>query len=129
MKRFVTVFVLLISTVVCTAQTSSIKDLYGKWEAVDSENVSGGLEIVDSTSIYLVYGDEKRKVVTYKADFAKSPVRFDFVLKNGNEDMKLNSLMQFINEDLIQWQVFEGDTQPAYFKENDGNLVYLRRKK
>lgn len=129
MKKYITAFVLLVTTLTTVAQNRSFKDLVGRWEAVDSDNNSGGLEIEDSTRVYLVYGDERKQIVSYKTDFQKSPARFDFTIKNGTESFELRSLVQFINDDLLQWQVFEDDVQPAHFKENEGTLVYLRRKK
>ena len=129
MKKYITAFVLLITTLTAVAQNRNFKDLVGKWEAVDSDNNSGGLEIEDSIKIYLVYGDERKQIVSFKTDFQKSPARFDFTIKNGTESFELRSLIQFINDDLLQWQVFEDDVQPAHFKENEGTLVYLRRKK
>ena len=107
----------------------SLQNLVGRWEAVRAASESGGLEVVDSTAIYLVYGSEKKKIVSYKADFSATPVRFDFVVKDSTETITLKSLLEFVNNDLIKWQLFEGDAKPLYFANDSGEILYLRRKK
>jgi hypothetical protein len=120
---------LLLTFSTLLAQEQSIQNLVGRWEAVDAENKSGGLEVVDSATIYLVYGTEKKRLAVYKADFSRKPAWFDFTIKEGGETMQMKSLISVINEDLIQWQVFQGDVRPAHFKQGEGEMMYLRRKK
>jgi hypothetical protein len=130
MKTFIVVMLLgLFSFNNLSAQTRDIRQLIGKWEAVDSENQKGGLEVVDSSTIYLVFGTEKKRIASYKADFTKSPVWFDFVIKDESNTLQLKSLILFVNDDLIQWQVSEGDVRPANFSQTNGEMMYLRRKK
>jgi hypothetical protein len=128
MKKF---FILLLSVFLCCAaeaQNRSFQHLIGRWEAVDSENSSGGLEVLDSTKVFMVYNNEK-KAIECKVDFTKSPIWFDFTIKDSTGTLRMKSLLQFVNDDLIQWQVFEGDAQPVQFASNSGDMVYLRRKK
>ena len=129
MKKFfcVLMFYTFIS-IAAGAQFRSIQHLMGKWEAVDAENSSGALEVIDSNKIYLVYGQEKKAISSFKIDFSKSPAPFDFTIKDSSETRDLKSLLQFINDDLIQWQVFESEIRPAHFTQSGGQLVYLRRK-
>jgi hypothetical protein len=130
MKTFIVVMLLgLFSFNNVSAQTRDIQQLIGKWEAVDSENQKGGLEVVDSSTIYLVFGTEKKRIASYKADFTKSPVWFDFVIKDESNTLQLKSLILFVNDDLIQWQVSESDVRPANFSQTNGEMMYLRRKK
>ena len=130
MKTFIVVMLLgLFSFNNLSAQTRDIRQLIGKWEAVDSENQKGGLEVVDSSTIYLVFGTEKKRIASYKADFTKSPVWFDFVIKDESNTLQLKSLILFVNDDLIQWQVSESDVRPANFSQTNGEMMYLRRKK
>lgn len=129
MKKLLGVLVLWALSYSALAQQKGFALLAGNWEAVDSENSSGGLEIVDSTKIFLVYGDEKKAVSSFKIDFSKSPAWFDFTIKDSTQILQLKSLVQFINDDLIQWQVFESDVRPAHFTQSGGQMVYLRRKK
>lgn len=129
MKKFfcVLMFYTFIS-IAAGAQFRSIQHLMGKWEAVDAENSSGALEVIDSNKIYLVYGQEKKAISSFKIDFSKSPAPFDFTIKDSSETRDLKSLLQFINDDLIQWQVFESEVRPAHFTQSGGQIVYLRRK-
>lgn len=129
MKTFFTLLIALICAGPVWAQNRSFKNLVGKWEAVDSENQSGGLEIIDSVQIFLVYGTERKTVGSCKFDFAKSPCWFDFSLKDSTGTQNLKSILLFVNDDLIQWQVFDGDMRPANFSSSQGEMVYLRRKK
>jgi hypothetical protein len=79
--------------------------------------------------MYIVYGAEKKRIAGYKADFSKSPAWFDFMVKDSSEVYHLKSLMQFINDDLIQWQLFDGTDRPDHFTEKEGEILYLRRKR
>ena len=111
------------------AQDKSIQSLVGIWETITSGAEGGGLEVKDSTELFLVYGGQKKKIVHYKADFNKTPARFDFTVQDSTQNLSLKSLLQFVNNDLIKWQVFEGDVPPMHFASNDGEILYLRRKK
>jgi hypothetical protein len=129
MKKIFTLLVVLVCSTTIWAQGRNFQHLVGVWEAVDSENQSGGLEIIDSQKIYLVYGKERKPVASCQFNFAQSPSWFDFSIKDSTGSMNLKSLMLFVNDDLIQWQVFDGDVRPAHFSEGAGQMVYLRRKK
>ena len=109
------------------AQDKSIQSLVGIWETITSEG--GGLEIKDSTELFLVYGGQKKKIVNYRADFSKTPTRFDFTVQDSTQNLSLKSLLQFVNNDLIKWQVFEGNDAPMHFASNGSEILYLRRKK
>lgn len=112
------------------AQSASFSKLIGKWEAVDADNKTGRLEVLDSSKIFLSYGQEKKPVTSFKADFSKSPVWFDFTVANDSNKIKIKSILVFINDNLVQWQVFKGDAvRPAHFTEDKGEIIYLRRKK
>jgi hypothetical protein len=112
------------------AQSAGFQKLIGKWEAVNSENQNGGLEVIDSSKVFLVYGTEKKSLSAFKADFQKSPIWFDFTIDDGTGAITIKSLIHFINDNLVQWQVFQGDAvRPAHFTEDKGEIIYLRRKK
>jgi hypothetical protein len=117
-------FLLLLSMTVA-GQTHTLKNLVGRWESSDG----AGIEVVDSAKIFLLYNGDRKQVVSYEANFSKSPCWFDFTVgsdSSGNISMK--SLLLFVNDDLLQWQIFE-DERPANFSANKGTMVYLRRKK
>ena len=109
---------------VATAQNKyGFANLKGSWR-----NKSGaGLDIVDSNTIYIVYGTQRKLVTRTKADFSKSPVWLDLAVKASAKTTTLKSLLVFVNEDLLQWQVFDSETRPAYFSTNRGDILFLRR--
>ena len=125
------VMLAVVSFLICAqvAAQRSIQSLVGRWGAVRATNDGSGLEVVDSTAIYLVYGTQKKKIDSYKADFTQSPVQFNFKVKDSTETLNLRSLLEFINDDLIKWQLFEGDAMPVHFVNDRGEILYLRRKK
>lgn len=127
-----TLFILLLTILFSApawSQNRSFKNLVGRWEAVDAENQSGGLEFIDSLHIFLVYGKERKPATACTFDFSKSPNWFDFSLVDSTGITILKSLLLFVNDDLIQWQVFDDDARPAHFTGNQEQMVYLRRKK
>jgi hypothetical protein len=129
MKRIIPAIVLTLLSAIVSAQINNFQMLVGKWEAVDNNNQNGSLEVIDSTNIFLVYGNQKMPVINYKADFTKVPAWSDFTVKDSTQELSLKSLIQFLNNDLIQWQVFDGDTRPAIFAADRGEMVYLKRKR
>ena len=60
-----TVYAVLFASMMVLAQTRDITSLVGKWEAVDVDDKNGGLEVIDSTTIFLVYGNNKLPVISY----------------------------------------------------------------
>jgi|SRR5215204_2554318 len=124
MKKFFSWLLAFSLTMTCYAQNYSLQNLVGKWESPDG----GGIEATDTTKIFLVYGTEKKPILSYKADFSKSPCWFDFVVKDGDKNLNLKSLLLFVNNDLLQWQVFYDDVRPSGFTNEKGDMVYLKRK-
>jgi hypothetical protein len=123
-KVIVAMALFLMMGVVANAQKKySFENLKGSWR-----NSNGaGLDIVDSNNIFIVYGTQKKQVTRSRADFSKSPVWFDLAVKNSNHETTLKSLLLFVNEDLIQWQVFDSETRPAYFSTTKGDMLFLKR--
>ncbi len=112
------------------AQSASFQKLIGKWEVVDADNKTGRLEVLDSSKIFLAYGQEKKPITSFNADFSKSPVWFDFTVDDGSDNITIKSILLFINDNLLQWQVFQEDAaRTAHFTEDKGEIIYLRRKK
>ena len=108
------------------AQDMTMQKLQGKWLRTDGM----GLDVVDSSTIYVVWGTEKREVVSYKADFTKSPAWFDFTVRHKDTTIIVKSLVYLINEDILKWQVFDGsDKRPVYFSSDKGEMLYLKRMK
>jgi hypothetical protein len=106
-------------------QNLSWKNLTGRWEGPDG----GGIEVVDSSKVYLIYGDQRKQLSSYKVDFSKTPAWFDFTVTDSSQTMSMRSLLLLVNDDLMKWQVFEEDNRPVHFSSDTGDLLYLRRKK
>lgn len=127
------IFILMLCAFLQTsvlAQSAGFQKLIGKWEAVDADNKTGRLEVLDSSKIFLAYGQEKKPITSFNADFSKSPVWFDFTVSSDSDNIKIKSILLFINDNLVQWQVFGSDAvRPAHFTEDKGEIIYLRRKK
>lgn len=126
MKQFF-LYILMCFTLAVSAQTKTLKDFTGTWLAVNENDA--GLEVVDSSTVYIIYGTQRKAAVNPTFDFTKSPVRFNFGVKDEKQNLSMKSLILFVNDDLLQWQIFDGDVQPAAFSSNQGDLMYLRRKK
>lgn len=125
MKKLLVVLAFFVSMMgVAGAQDKyNFENLKGSWR-----NRNGaGLDIVDSNTIYIVYGTQKKLVTRCKADFSKSPVWLDLAVKESGKVTTLKSLLLFVNDDLLQWQVFDSETRPAYFSANRGDMLFLKR--
>lgn len=117
------VFLLSMNVAVQAQKKYSFANLKGSWR-----NSSGaGLDIVDSNTIYIVYGSQKKLVTRSRADFSKSPVWLDLAVKDSTHLITLKSILLFVNEDLLQWQVFDSETRPAYFSTDKGDMLFLKR--
>ena len=80
------------------SQTTCIKSLIGKWETSDG----AGLEIIDSTKIFVVYVNERKPILSYKADFSKSPCWFDFVVTDtAQKPSTMKSILLLQGNDAI----------------------------
>jgi hypothetical protein len=124
-KIWMGLFVIIIS-LSASAQKLSIKSLVGRWETADG----AGLEIIDSSRIFVTYGTERKPILSYKADFSKSPWWFDFVVKDSAQQLStMKSLLLLEGNDILKWQVFEDGNRPITFTTNTEEIVILRRKK
>lgn len=117
---------LLIAGLAASAQKRSIKDLIGKWQSVDG----AGLEVIDSSRIFITYGKERKPILTYTTDFSKTPYWFDFVVKDSAQQLSaMKSLLLLQDNDVLKWEVFEDGDRPLDFTADKGDIVILRRKK
>jgi hypothetical protein len=105
------------------SQGWSLRDFIGTWRAANG----AGLEIKDSSQIFILFNEDRKRVEKVNFDFSKNPGRLNFEVKDSGAVIHLNTLFQFVTKDLIQWQIFEGES-PANFTASHGELVYLRRK-
>jgi hypothetical protein len=126
MKNIWMGLIMVLLSLPASSQNASIKNLIGRWETADG----AGLEFIDSSRIFITYGKERKPVLSYKADFSKSPSWFDFVVKDSAQKLSaMKSLLLLENNDVLKWQVFEDGDRPSNFTEDKGDIVILRRKK
>ena len=123
MKKII-IFLLFFTSLHSTSTAQiSFEELVGRWE-----NPNGtGLEIMDSTTIFLFQGNQKKKLSEFSFNFSTSPCWFDFHLQGNSDTIALKSLFLMVNKDLLQWQLFDG-SRPEIFSSAKGEMVYLRRK-
>jgi hypothetical protein len=124
MKKIWMALLVLLAGASAMAQNTSIKTLVGKWETEDG----AGLEIIDSARIFVIYGKERKPILSYQADFSKSPCWFDFVLKDTAQKLSTLKSLLLLDNDILKWQVFEDGNRPSDFTSDNGEMVILRRK-
>lgn len=117
-----------IFSVMAMAQQKFPNQLIGQWEGLQKD-ASSGLEFTGTDSVYLFYNNEKKLATQVQLDASKNPIWFDFTIDDGTEQIQIKSLLIVFNEDLLKWQVFTQEARPAYFTENGGETMFLRRKK
>lgn len=102
----------------------TMKDLVGTWR-----NGSGaGLDIVDSNTVYIVRGNQRKLALASVADIRKNPVSFNLTVKDSSKIITLKGLLLIVNDDMLQWQVFDSETKPASFSAyNRSDMLFLRR--
>jgi hypothetical protein len=112
---------------VSSGPVKKFQTLVGRWEIVGEQEAGGHLEIIDSNTIVLRYMGEEKKLVTNKIDFNKSPCWFDFDTKDSSSVITIRSIFEFVNNDMIKWQVFMDEERSNHFSSSKGELLYLRR--
>lgn len=118
---------LLLATMCLPAasQQVCVKDLVGKWEGSDG----AGLEIIDSSRMFITYGKDRKPILSYQADFSKTPCWFDFVVKDTAQKLSTMKSLLLVDHDTLKWQVFDDGDRPADFASDKGDIVILKRKK
>lgn len=125
MKKFWIGWIAIAAGISASAQVHSMKNLTGRW----INNDGGGIEIIDSSQIFLVYGKERKPVISYTTDFSRSPAWFDFVVRDGTNNLSVKSLLLLQDGKVLKWQVFEDGNRPNNFAPERGNVMVLRKKR
>jgi len=124
MKRgYILIAILFTLQLSSYAQKYNFDDLVGSWR--NKEGI--GLEVVDSFKIYMVYGEQKKLLQSYSTDFQSNPATFNFHVRDAKGNISIRSKLLFLNDDTIQWQVFEGETQPVSYNSERGDLFIIRK--
>lgn len=111
------------------AQVKKFSDLVGRWEITGEELPGASLEIIDSSSMYLTYMGEKKKITGYSLDLTKSPAWFDFTLPDSSGILHVKSIVQVYGDNVMKWQLFLEEERSAYFTASRGEMMYLKKTK
>ncbi|HEX8314130.1 MAG TPA: hypothetical protein VF609_04020 [Flavisolibacter sp.] len=135
MKKMMIVLSLFVSVVgwaqpeeaeeISKKEERSFQDLVGSWR-----NKSGaGLDIVDSNTVYIVRGNQRKLALPNVSDVSKAPVTFNLTLKDSSKVVTLKGLLMLVGDNMLQWQVFDSETKPASFNSgrSRGDMLFLRR--
>lgn len=113
-------------TVFAQSETHGFSDLIGKWR-----NSSGaGLDVIDSNTVYIVHGTQRKLASTSLSDFTHNPVSLNLTIRDSSKSITLKSLLLFVKDDMIQWQVFDSEVKPVSYKGNltgASDMFFLRR--
>ena len=124
MKKTILVLSLLVSlTAFSQKEKYSFSNLTGTWR-----NKSGaGLDVVDSNTIYIVHGGRRKLAKASYFDFSKNPVSLHLSVTNASRVVTLKSLLVFVSDNMLQWQVFDTDTRPVSFRYDKGDMLFLKK--
>ena len=103
------------------------QNMIGSWEIIGEQDAGGGLEIIDSATILIRFMGEEKKLLEYRIDFSKSPYWFDFKAKDTTGVSNFKSLLEFVSDDTLKWQIFTEGERASHFTSGSGELFYLKR--
>ena len=124
MKKMIVALSIFISlTAFAQTEKYSFRNLVGTWR-----NSSGaGLDVVDSNTIYIVHGNQRKLATASVSDFTKNPVSLNRTVKDASHAITLKSLLLFVNDNMLQWQIFDTETRPANFSYDKGDMLFLKK--
>jgi hypothetical protein len=124
MKKMIVALSLLVSlTVFSQTKQYGFKNLVGTWR-----NSNGtGLDVVDSNTIYIVNGSQRKLASASLSNFSKNPVSLNLSVKDSSRAVTLKSLLLFVNDNMLQWQVFDAGTKPVSFRYDRGDMLFLKK--
>jgi hypothetical protein len=106
-----------------TGPKRTVQELVGMWR-----NKSGaGLDIVDSNTVYIVRGHQRKLAFATLSDVHKSPATFTLTVKDSFKITTLKSLLLLVKDDVLQWQLFDSETRPVSFSYRRGDMLFLKR--
>jgi len=129
MKRILIATATFFALTITTYGQKRFQNMVGTWEIAGEQNSGGTLEIVDSSTIILRYQGEEKKLTGCKMDFSKTPFWFDFSAQDTASVMNVKSIVEFVNDDMLKWQLFVDEDRADHFSSTKGELLYLRRAK
>jgi len=128
MKKFVIlVFLLMFFCLGSFGQPKKFQNMIGLWEIVGEQDSGGGLQIKDSSTILIRFMGEEKTILRYNIDFSKSPYWFDFSCNDTASVSNFKSLIEFVGDDTLKWQIFTEGERADHFSSRTGELFYLKR--
>ncbi len=109
-------------------QVKKFQDLIGHWD-IATEDAGASLEFIDSSTIYLTFMGEKKKIIKYSIDYSKSPSWFDFTVQDSTSVIHVTSLVQLFGDNTMKWQIFLDEERSPYFTASRGEILYLKKSK
>ena len=108
-------------------QAKKFQSMVGLWEMIGEQESGGGLQIKDSSTISIRFMGEEKTILRYNIDFSKSPIWFDFSCKDTATVSNFKSLIEFVGDDTLKWQIFTDGERADHFTSRSGELFYLKR--
>ena len=128
MKKFVVLVpVLMFFCLGSFGQAKKFQHMIGLWEIVGEQDSGGGLQIIDSSTILIRFMGEEKTILRYHIDFSKSPYWFDFSCNDTASVSNFKSLIEFVGDDTLKWQIFTEGERADHFTSRTGDLFYLKR--
>ena len=128
-RKYILFFLSLFIISASIAQQNITAQLMGKWEATDSDGITGSLNFIDSVHIIVSIPNQTLSEGTYLVDTSKDPMWFDITLKQGNIVLVMKGLIKIINENAIKWQIStEGERSETFRQAKTDNVIVLKRK-
>lgn len=128
MKKSLILLLFSFSAIVSSGQ-AKFADFIGKWQVAGEKESGAALEIIDSSQLYLTYMGERKPILDYNFNFDKQPYWFDFTIQDTSGVIKVKSIFQKVNDDVIKWQLFLNEDRSNYFTSSRGELFYLTKSK
>ncbi len=108
-----------------SAQQHTISDLAGRWEAADG--TSGTMEFIEGSKVVVSVSGMQIPTASYTVDFSQDPIWFDVFISPGKA---VKSLLKFVDDNTIKWQVFIDGDRPLDFTDNNTVApIILKRQK
>lgn len=124
MKKTMAALSLFISlTAISQAEKYSFKNLIGTWR----NSKGAGLDVVDSNTIYIVHADQRRLATASLSDFSRNPILLNLAVKDASRVITLKSLLLFVNDNMLQWQVFDKESKPVSFRYDRRDMLFLKK--
>ena len=128
-RKYILFFLSLFIISASIAQQNITSQLIGKWEATDSDGITGGLNFIDSVHIIVSIPNQSLSEGTYLVDTSKDPMWFDITFKQGKIVLVMKGLIKIINENAIKWQIStEGERSETFRQAKTDNVIVLKRK-